>query len=347
LCEEIPVKGFEFVMILIAVLTLMFLTPAYSASLNLTVVTDKQVYNVGSTAVFTGGVNNGSVVPNALVLVEVDNPLGNPWIIRTFTTGQAPAGPFYVQLVNVTPTDAYGDPDYSFNPGNLAGFLVYIENNGGSAYPVVVSLNLFYSNGLPFYESILFNETLQAGQTVSALGTVPIPVNAVAGQAMVYASVFNKYPKSDGFAYSPGQSAAFNITSGVPAQVSQSSPLGNFSFLVPFTSTASLPIRLGNYTAYATTQYGYYYTSAQTMFTLQLIGDFLGNGKIDIRDVHIVALAYGSYGPNYFYPGSPASSNWNPAACLTGPNGVPDNRVDIRDVNLVAKEYGVVAIPAP
>lgn len=342
------VKGFIFVMISVTLLSLTLLSPAYSTSLTLTVVTDKQVYNVGSTAVFTGGVNNGSAVPNALVLCEVDNPLGNPWIIRTFTTGQAPAGPFYVQLVNVTPTDAYGDPDYSFNPGNLAGFLVYIENTGGSAYsPVVVSLNLFYSNGLPFYETILFNGTLQAGQTVSALGTLPIPVNAVTGQAMVYASIFNKYPNSDGFAYSPGQSAAFNITSAVPAQTSQSSPLGNFSFLVPFTSTPSLPIRLGNYTVYATTQYGYYYTSTHTMFTLELIGDFLGNGKIDIRDVHIVALAYGSYGPNYFYNGSAPSSNWNPAADLTGPKGVPDDRVDIRDVNLIAKEYGVVAIPAP
>jgi hypothetical protein len=66
--------------------------------------------------------------------------------------------------------------------------------------------------------------------------------------------------------------------------------------------------------------------------------------KVDIRDVHIAAVAYGSYGPNYFYQGSSPSSNWNPIADLTGPNGVPDNKVDIRDVHLVASNYGWTAL---
>jgi hypothetical protein len=74
------------------------------------------------------------------------------------------------------------------------------------------------------------------------------------------------------------------------------------------------------------------------------IGDLNRDGKVDIRDVHIAALAYGSYGPNYFYPGSPSSPTWNPIADITGPKGVPDNKVDIRDVNLVARNYGWTAI---
>jgi hypothetical protein len=66
--------------------------------------------------------------------------------------------------------------------------------------------------------------------------------------------------------------------------------------------------------------------------------------KVDIRDVHIAAVAYGSYGPNYTSPGSPPSSNWNPIADVTGPNGVPDNKVDIRDVHAVATQYGWKAL---
>ena len=345
-------KGFRFAMILVAVLSLMLLRSAYSAPLSLTVMTDKRVYNVGDAVTFTGTVNNGSVVPDALVLFEVDTPKGNPWIIRTFTTGQTPAGPFAVQLINVTPTDTLGNPTYTFSTNSLAGFKVTMKNNVGSSYPVLVSINLFFSSGLPFVEQIVFNETMQAGEFASTLATAIIPGNAVLGKAMVYASIFSDYPRNNGFPYSPGQSAAFNITTGIPAQTPPSSPLGNFSLSVPVTSTPSLPIWLGNYTVYAVTHYGIYVSSAQTKFTVKLAGDLTGpsgvpDGKVDIRDVNLVAKAYGSYGPNYLYQGSPASKNWNPICDLTGPNGVPDGRVDIKDVNFVAKQYGIVANADP
>jgi hypothetical protein len=341
------VKGFRFVMILVALFSLMLLGSAYSAPLSLTIGTDKQVYNVGDRVTFTGSVNNGSAVPDALVLFEVDTPEGKPWIIRTFTTGQTPAGPFGVQLLNVTPTDTLGNPDYTFSPNTLAGFMVFMQNKYGSSYPVLVAINVFFSNGLPFAEQIVFNQTLQAGEIASTLATVIIPGNAVLGQAIVCASIFNAYPKNNGFAYSPEQSATFNITSGIPKQATYSRPpLGNFNSSVPLTSTVSLPIWLGNYTVFATTRYGIYSDSAQTNFTARLAGDLTGpkgvpDGKVDIRDVNLVAKAYGSS------KGPPASSNWNPICDLTGPNGVPDGKVDIRDVNFVAREYGIVAVPAP
>ena len=59
--------------------------------------------------------------------------------------------------------------------------------------------------------------------------------------------------------------------------------------------------------------------------------DINGDGKVDIRDVAIVAKAYGSY------PGAP---NWDPRADITGPEDVPDGKVDIRDIALVASHYG-------
>jgi PKD repeat protein len=59
--------------------------------------------------------------------------------------------------------------------------------------------------------------------------------------------------------------------------------------------------------------------------------DINGDGVVNIIDVATVAAAFGSY------PGAP---NWNPAADITGPAGVPDGKVDIIDVALVAAHFG-------
>jgi len=95
---------------------------------------------------------------------------------------------------------------------------------------------------------------------------------------------------------------------------------------------------LGNYIAYATSQYSYYSTTNQTTFTVILVGDITGrvygvpDGKVDVKDVSMVARAFGS---------EPGQSNWNPIADITGPEYlVPDGKVDARDVSLVARKFG-------
>ena len=156
---------------------------------------------------------------------------------------------------------------------------------------------------------------------------------------MVYASIFNDYPKNGGLPYSPEQTAAFNITSGVPAQSPQSGPPGTFNFTVSVTSIPTLPVWLGNYTAYAMTLNGYLIAAAQTMFTVELVGDMNADGKIDITDVATVAKAFGSH------PGSP---NWKLAADISVPYPlVPDGRIDISDVAPVAREFGRLARSDP
>ena len=338
-------KAFKLIMISFVMFSLALAGPAYSASLSLVVATDRQWYSVGGDVIVTGSVNNGSAVPDALVLFEVDTPKGNPLIIRTLTTGQTPVPPldkWPVELLNVTPSDSSGNPVYAFGRGQDAGFKVFVRNNAGSTYQVVVTINLFFSNGVPFRLQTILNGTLQGGQTVSSFTwPVNIPVNSVVGQAMVYASVFTDYPKYNGYPYSPEQSAAFNITSGIPAQVPPSSPLGTFTLTVPLEYipyTAS--VWLGNYTVYAVTHYPPFFgsiASAQTIFTVKLIGDFDGNGIINMIDVARVARAFGTHS------GGPG---WNPAYDLTGSIiYVPDGRVDMRDVALVAKEFGTIAIP--
>jgi PKD repeat protein len=62
-----------------------------------------------------------------------------------------------------------------------------------------------------------------------------------------------------------------------------------------------------------------------------LIGDLNGDGKVDMRDVAIVARAFGTE------PGDPY---WNPVADLTGPDGEPDGKIDMRDVAVPARHFG-------
>jgi len=66
-----------------------------------------------------------------------------------------------------------------------------------------------------------------------------------------------------------------------------------------------------------------------------LITDLNGDGKVNMEDLYIAARAFGSYGPDYRYPGSPPHSRWNPDADITR-----DNKVDMRDIVLIARDFG-------
>jgi len=64
-------------------------------------------------------------------------------------------------------------------------------------------------------------------------------------------------------------------------------------------------------------------------------GDINGNGTVNILDAILLASMFGSHGPNYDYPGEPASPNWNPNADLNG-----DNVVNMLDAILLANNFG-------
>jgi hypothetical protein len=64
-----------------------------------------------------------------------------------------------------------------------------------------------------------------------------------------------------------------------------------------------------------------------------VLGDINGDGVVNIYDAILMSAAYGSHGPNYDYPGEPASSNWNPNADLNN-----DGVVDIYDVIILSAQ---------
>jgi hypothetical protein len=150
----------------------------------------------------------------------------------------------------------------------------------------------------------------------------------VAGQASAYASVSDDFPNRTGFAYGPEAKGTFNIVNGDGGSPPPANPPGTFNLTIPL---RSILVWLGNYSIYANTRYGFQTSYSTSIFTVILTGDLNHDGTIDIKDISIVAKAYGS---------DPTKPNWNPIADLNG-----DGYVDIKDISIVAKVFGVTTIP--
>jgi parallel beta-helix repeat protein len=69
--------------------------------------------------------------------------------------------------------------------------------------------------------------------------------------------------------------------------------------------------------------------------TVRIMGDINADGKVDGRDIILVARAFTSYGPDYECAGSAPSPGWNLDCDING-----DNKVDGRDLILVARNFG-------
>jgi thermitase len=68
---------------------------------------------------------------------------------------------------------------------------------------------------------------------------------------------------------------------------------------------------------------------------VRIMGDINGDGKVDGRDIILVAWAFASCGPEYEYASSPPSPGWNLDCDING-----DNKVDGRDLVLIARNFG-------
>jgi hypothetical protein len=72
-----------------------------------------------------------------------------------------------------------------------------------------------------------------------------------------------------------------------------------------------------------------------TKIKVRILGDINGDDKVDTRDLYKIANAFGSYGPNKLYPGSPAHPNWNADADIN-----EDNQVNAKDYYVAAGNFG-------
>jgi hypothetical protein len=320
---------------ILTILTLLtYIETANSSNLNLTITTNKQLYNVGESVTIMGSLTqDGTPLSDGLVTIQVKTPKNATFIIRTFTTGQTPTGPWPIEITNFTPCDSNGNPTYTFQPGGQIGFKLTIKNSAATSYDVIVPINLYYANGAPFSIFIAYNGTINANSKItSMIWPLSIPTDAVKGTAYAYANALSDLPENMGLSYSPENSANFTIGTASASTPQTSSSAGTFNITFPL---KSVPIYLGNYTINAATRYppsSFPFTTAYTKstFNVALIADLNNDYKVDVKDVSIAAKAFGTM---------PGDSKWNPIADLN-----KDNKVDMKDISIVAKAFGAVAL---
>lgn len=317
---------------------LIFFHSVFSASsLEIDITSDKSTYNLGDYATVNGNLTSGgSMVPDGLVTVRMNNPRSETTLVRTLTTGSEPPEPWPIEINEFFPCDASGNPQSSSNLGGRIGFQITITNNVLSGYSVDVVLSLQYSNGVPYMSFVMYEGFLEAHQNVTVVHwPISILYDAPLGTTTAYASALADVTTSSGYAYCPENVTTFEITSQLLSGASTPDQGGitssaNGAFDLAY-ATSPHGGMLGNYTAYAISKYSYWIATNQTTFTVKLVTDITGrynvsDGKVDIMDLALVSSCYGSY------PGHP---KWDPRADISG-----DEKVDIQDVARVSADYG-------
>ena len=118
----------------------------------------------------------------------------------------------------------------------------------------------------------------------------------------------------------------YNVTAGKSINTYPLSLSAGQSLTLAFTwNTKGVPYQNYTLTAVATIPTGSNTLSDGTI-TIKLLGDVNGDGRVDLRDIALVARAFGS---------NPTSSNWNPYADING-----DGTVNMKDIDLVARNFG-------
>jgi hypothetical protein len=309
----------------------------FGASLQLTILPQKPIYNLGETIAIEGNLTlEGTKVSDGLVAVQINNPRNETAAVRTLSTGAEPPKPWVIEILEFNAVDAAGNPKSSFAVNENMGFKATIRNNALSSYPVLVPIYAQYSNGVPFTVFIIYSGSLSPGQSKEvSTWPISIPYNAPLGVASAYASALTDLPKANGYAYCPENKTTFVITStlGATSLINERSFVSVMSNS-DFNMTLSISSRggiLGNYTVNATSRYSFWLVTNSTLFTSVLITDITGrfnvpDGKVDIIDLALTSSCFGSY------PGHP---KWDPRADIN-----KDGKVDIQDLSRVSADYG-------
>jgi len=307
-----------------------------TSTLELTVVTDKEVYNFGGTVQISGSlIFDGQPVEDGLVAIQVNDPSGYLLAVRTLDTGTVPSTNWRVEILNVASVDEEGNPKETVTIGATIYIAIVLDNKLQSALDIWITATVLDAQmvpiGVPRVEG-----TLPPG-TSTFIFSLPISQGVNLGEATIYANAFTAQPKHGGTPYCPEKTASFTIVSGGSTFSSQDRKEKQYTSLSTsgtYNFTFTLPndfIRIGNYTVNATSQYEIiYFANATTIFQVVLKGDINGDKTVDIFDCVMVALAYGS---------EPDDPNWNPDADING-----DNIIDIFDMVIVALDFGRTAI---
>ena len=323
-----------FMISLLLVLSLNLPTYAEVASeLEIAATTNKTLYNLGETIQISGTLTlNGSLVPEGLVAVQVNDPSNRIVVMRTLPTPLPPANLTF-EIVEVLPIDWQGNPKDAFTRGTSAYFKVTLRNGGTVSRDVTLTFNVYDVNMVTLGVQWIRPPPIPPGVEEITL-SFPISNTASLGKAIVCVNAYRSLPQVGGTPYCPENSATFTIVSGYAlgettsgSQIETAGSNGSFSmtFKLPSYNGAEL----GIYPIYLTSITGGRPDTLLLTFRVQLKADLNKDLIVDIYDVVTVAKAFGC---------RPGDANWNSLADLND-----DDVVDIYDVVLVSLDFGKIA----
>jgi hypothetical protein len=294
--------------------------------LQISVLTDSQVYNVGGRVNVLTNITLDQNATANLAALEIDLPNAGPLVIRTIKTGNVSQMYFRVQFVDMYMSTSGGVPKTLFNPGEIAYVTMYVKNIDVVIHQVLIGLFIQGSDNrslLAYYPSL---DNIDSNTTIQHIFSFALPTNAPPGQARIFTSLFTNVPASSGYAYCPEQAANFSIGTSTPI-LPQQPEYSNMTFNLP-----RKDCQLGNYTIHATTNYNVIQTATDTaQFTVVLLGDMNHDNTINMRDINALILVFNT---------TPQSPNWNPEADLN-----KDNVVNMRDISILVLTFGNTAAP--
>ena len=267
--ERKVVSGIIMTMLLTGMLTLAFNIHA-SSTLTITVATSSQHYIIREDIEIFGNLTLNGLPVQALVALQVNNPIDSPIILRTLQTGEDfEVGSF--ETLSFYSCDALGYPKTTFETGTLAYLKMSVKNTGNTTQYVLVMANTYDSSNSNLGLSAGAFVPVINGTVLTRISSLYIPTSASPGNATAYASALTNWPTQGGVPYCPEMSTQFEIISqqglgsqSSQAQGSQTSENGTYNLTFKLLTDA----RLGNYTACVSSTYQGETVTESTTFNL-------------------------------------------------------------------------------
>jgi hypothetical protein len=265
---------------------------------------------------------------DGLVGVQIQDPTGAITVIRTLRTGSSMPNNITAYIDSAYLSDVAGNPQTSVplptaDNGVVPYYYIHVQNNAGIGVPMLLTLNIFDSNGIPVTSTYQW-VTPGAYSTAFVQTNFNIDSDAHYGTATAYVDVYSNWPSQGGIPYGLEQSFQFTITGG-PAFTGNPSMTTSANGLYSLNYTIPKIANLGTYTVYTSANYLTIPSSMSTTFQVAQLGDLNGDGKVNFTDLTVFVADYISYYNTGVY---------NPLIDLTH-----DGKINFADLQTFVHDY--------
>ena len=248
---------------------------------------------------------------DGLVGFQIQDSNNNPMVIRTLSTGGSipdsiPATIEQAYLCNGNEAEITSTPIPTASNPFVPTIYFSVYNNQASAQQVLVTLNVFDSNGVPISVASQNMGSVPAYTSEESILGFNIPSSAHYGTANAYVDVYNAWPMQGGVPLGQEKAFTFTITGGsafqgtpVTTASQNGSPVNNFN--MTFRLPQYINCALGTYEAYSTASYLGVSGSTTTPFGVGELADINGDGQVNFNDITTFVALYINYFTDHVY----------------------------------------------